>query len=270
MQDRAETGLPDLLTVPRYDLVKANIIHDFARERVLANLAGCYGRLIRERYRSLLEWVRGRRIIDCGCGFGTFSRVALDAGFVVAAVDIDDESLEIARQISGIPCRRESIYATSLPDRSCDTAVCCDSIQHFELEHFLTEIKRLGVGRVIVYDSNVHNPLLRLYRRLAGHEESHDRTPEELIAQFRRYGFELTHMQYENVVALALSGGLQRPPVPGVKNFPRAVERLDHVLAAIVRRLGFGRLLSFRFLIILSEANAVGQAGLAEGSSTHV
>lgn len=220
---------------------------------MVGNLTGCYGWLIRERYRSMLQWLWGRRIIDCGCGFGLFSRVALDAGYTVTAVDIDDASLEIAGNIAGITCRKESVYATSLPDRSCDTAVCCDSIQHFDLPYFLAELERLGISRVILYDSNIHNPLLKLYRRLTGHEESNDRTPEQLAAQFQAHGFQLTHLQYENVVALPLSGGLQRPPVPGLKNFPRAIERLDEILANVVRRLGISRWLTFRFLLVLSR-----------------
>ena len=45
--------------------------------------------------------------------------------------------LALARSISQIPCRKESVYATSLPDGSCDSAVCCDSIQHFDIGHFV-------------------------------------------------------------------------------------------------------------------------------------
>src|SRR5437868_3707252 len=139
MDNQPAVAPPDLLAVPRNSLVQADIIHDFARDRVLENLRGCYGWLIGERYRALLRWVEGRRIIDCGCGFGLFSRVALDAGYTVVAFDIDDVSLEIAQTVTAITCRKESVYATSLPDKSCDTAVCCDSIQHFELEYFLPE-----------------------------------------------------------------------------------------------------------------------------------
>jgi SAM-dependent methyltransferase len=256
MQNEPAIAPPNLLALPRDGLVQANIIHDFVRERVVANLGGCYGWLIRARYRSLLGWVAGRRIIDCGCGFGLFSRVALDAGYIVVAVDIDDVSLDIAQNVTAVPCRKESVYATSLPDQSCDTAVCCDSIQHFELDHFIPEMHRLGVRRIIVYDSNIHNPVLKMYRHINGHKESNDRTPGEIAAAFRRYRFEVTHMQYENIVSLPLSGGLQRAPVPGLTRFPGVISRVDGALSAVAFRLRIERWLSFRFCMVLSIRDA--------------
>jgi hypothetical protein len=38
------------------------------------------------------------------------------------------------------------------------------------------ELKRLGVQRIIIYDSNISNPLLTGYHVLAGHKESNART----------------------------------------------------------------------------------------------
>src|SRR5436853_3267462 len=63
-------------------------------------------------------------------------RLLLEKKNHVTPIDIDDNSLALARSISQIPCRKESVYATSLPERSCDSAVCCDSIQHFDISHF--------------------------------------------------------------------------------------------------------------------------------------
>src|SRR5579863_979924 len=155
MQNDLAANPPDLLAASRESLVEAHIIHDFPPAWVVDSLAGCYGALIRGVYREMLSYLKGRRIIDCGCGFGQFSRVAIDAGFDVTSVDIDDVSLALARDISRIPCRKESVYTTSLPDGSSDTAVCCDSIQHFDIAQFVPELKRLGVQRIVIYDSNV-------------------------------------------------------------------------------------------------------------------
>src|SRR5215472_17763843 len=122
MQNNLEVPSPDLLAASRESLVESHVIHHFEPMRVLHNLAGCYGTLIRSAYCEMLPLLKGRRIIDCGCGFGQFSHVAINAGFDVTSVDIDDTSLAIAREVSRIPCRRESIYATSLADGFCDTA----------------------------------------------------------------------------------------------------------------------------------------------------
>jgi len=188
MQNNPEVASPDLLAASRESLVESHIVHEFEPARVLDNLAGCYGTLIQGVYREMLPLLKGGRIIDCGCGFGQFSHVAINAGFEVTSIDIDDASLAIAREVSRIPCRRESIYATSLPDGSCDTAVCCDSIQHFDIREFRRELKRLGVQRIVIYDSNISNPLLALYRGIVGHRETTTAPPTRLFASFASMG----------------------------------------------------------------------------------
>ncbi|WP_410734079.1 class I SAM-dependent methyltransferase [Bradyrhizobium sp. sBnM-33] len=83
---------------------------------------------MRSVYARLLSLVDGKRILDCGCGFGQFARTAIDAGYDVTPIDIDEDSLAIARDVYNVPCLRVSAYETSLQDGSCDTAVCNDSI----------------------------------------------------------------------------------------------------------------------------------------------
>jgi SAM-dependent methyltransferase len=253
MQHEPAVTPPDLLAVSRDGLVEAHIIHDFKLARVVENLKGCYGELMRERYREMLSWLRGKRIIDCGCGFGQFSRVAIDAGFEVTPIDIDDDSLALARSISQIPCRKESVYATSLPDGSCDSAVCCDSIQHFDIGYFVPEMKRLGVERIVIYDSNISNPLLTGYRALAGHKESNDRTADEIVREFQEHGYDLVALQFENIVSLPVSGGFQRRPIPLIHRFPGAIRSLDRLLARAARAIGLDRRLAFRYLIVLDR-----------------
>jgi SAM-dependent methyltransferase len=262
MQNDLEASPPDPLAVSRQSLVEAHIIHDFRLARVMDNLAGCYGILIKGVYREMLSLLKGSRIIDCGCGFGQFSRVAIDAGFEVASVDIDDASLVLARNISRIPCRKESVYATSLPDGSCDAAVCCDSIQHFDISRFIPELKRLGVRRIVIYDSNISNPLLASYRAMAGHKESNDRTADAIVREFREHGYDVTTLRYENVVSLPISGGFQRPPVPLLHRFPNAIQRVDRFLMQMARLMRLDRRLAFRFLIVLDRPEAqFGEAG---------
>jgi SAM-dependent methyltransferase len=243
-----------MFAYPRSSLIDANIIHDFNLSRVVQNLDGCYGELMRERYREMLSWINGRRIIDCGCGFGQFSRVALAAGFDVTAIDIDEASIALARTYSGIPCYRQSVYQTCLPDGKCDTAVCCDSVQHFNIQYFACEMERLGVKRIVIYDSNIENPLLMMYRVLAGHEENNDRTPQEIVRQFEEHNYRRVHLEYENILALPISGGFQRRPVPLLHRFPRALRTIDRAFVKFIRVCGLERRLSFRFLLILDRA----------------
>src|SRR5262245_1248517 len=241
----------DLIAATRDALLERHIIHDFKRQRVVENLRGCYGRLMSTVYREMLHWIVGRRVIDCGCGFGQFSRIAIDAGFDVVSLDIDDDSLEIAREISQIQPIKESVYATSLAARSRDTAVCCDSIQHFDIGYFVPEMRRLGVRRVIIYDSNFFNPVLGCYRFLTGHKESNDRTSDQIIAEFEGHGFEAVVCRFENIISLPTSGGFQRAPLPLLSQYPAAIAMLDRWLVRAARLVRFDRWITFRFLIVL-------------------
>jgi SAM-dependent methyltransferase len=263
MQNNQEVASQDLLAAARESLVESHIVHDFEPARVLDNLAGCYGTLIQGVYREMLPLLKGRRIIDCGCGFGQFSQVAINAGFEVTSVDIDDTSLAIASEVSRISCRRESIYATSLPDGSCDTAVCCDSIQHFDIGEFVCELNRLGVQRIVIYDSNISSPLLALYRSIAGHRERNDRTADAIVCEFFDYGYDIVAVRYENVVSLPISGGFQRRPVPLLHRFPGAIQRIDRRLERVARLLGLDRFLTFRFLLVLDRRDGPKTAAAA-------
>ena len=253
MESDSPSRPPDVLAYPRGKLIDANIIHEFKLSRVEKNLNGCYGELMRERYREMLSWIKGRRIIDCGCGFGQFSRVALTAGFHVTAIDIDEVSIALARTYSGISCHKQSVYQTFLPDGACDTAVCCDSVQHFNIQYLAHEIERLGVNRIVIYNSNIENPLLMMYRVLAGHKENNDRTPQEIVRQFEEHSYRCVHLEYENIIALPISGGFQRHPVPLLHRFPRALRVIDHALLKFIRACGLERRLSFRFLLVLDR-----------------
>jgi SAM-dependent methyltransferase len=246
---------PDLTTVPRKQLVDTHIIHEFDGELVAKNAKGCYGELIRRFYAPILAILAGRRVLDCGSGFGLFSRQAIDAGFEVVSIDIDDASIELARHISRIAVDRRSVYDTRLPDDSINVAVCFDSIQHFELENFIPELYRLGVKQLVVYDSNTSNPLLKAYRKAARHEESHGRTCEELVAAFKKAGFKLAATRYENFISLPVSGGFQRRPLPILGKFPAAVYGLDRVIESAFRLMHLDRLLAFRFLLVFERVS---------------
>lgn len=244
---------PDVLAASRAELVESHVIHEFDSSRVVANLKGSYGQIMARVYRSMLPLIKGTRIVDCGAGFGQFSRIAIDAGLTVKSIDIDDASLSIARHVMGVPVEKESAYAIGLPDGSCDTVVCCNSIQHLDIAHLVTEARRLGATRVIIYNSNIENPYLIRYREKTGHEESNDRTADEIAEEFKALGFSQTLRRYENVLALALSGGFQRAPVPILGKAPGLIYTIDKAVSIMLRAIGLDRRLAFRFVIVLDR-----------------
>ena len=59
----------------RASLIEAHVIHEFDRSLAIDNLLGAYGRVMRVRYARMFAHLRGKRILDVGCGCGLFTRV---------------------------------------------------------------------------------------------------------------------------------------------------------------------------------------------------
>lgn len=245
------------MSAGRLELLEQNVIHEFDPVLVRRNLRGCYGKLTKTLYESLMSHIVGRRILDAGCGFGLFSRLCKDRGFQVHAIDIDEESLQVAREEYQLDCRLESVYETSLPKDSIDTAVFNDVICHLEFPRLMQEMTRLGVRRLMVFDSNICNPLLRWYRCRAGHEECHDYTFRETIANVEQYRFRKSRLVFHNYLSLPISGGLQRDPLPGLHYFPGTIGFADRILASVLPWTGLSRFLAFRYLAIFDRVEDV-------------
>lgn len=244
---------PDVVAANRNDLVASHVVHEFDETLVRSNLEGCYGIIMRQIYESILDDLPHRRLLDCGCGFGLFSHVASKRGFDIISLDIDDHSIRLAQQLFGLPVRRESIYRTSLPENSRDVAVFFDSIQHLELQYVLPELNRLNVKAVLIYESNLLNPVLRLYRAAIGHEESHDYSPSSLVRAFQKSGFRLRHMRFDNLLSLPISGGLHRRPLPFLHRFPGTILKIDRALSMLIRLIRLDRVFGLRFILYFDK-----------------
>lgn len=94
------------------------------------------------------ELARARRLLDLGCGPGTFAAAAAarHPGLEVVAVD---PSRDFAR--GGVV--RASGEDLPFPDRSMDVAVCLSSIRHVrDRRATLRELRRVVRGRVVIVE----------------------------------------------------------------------------------------------------------------------
>jgi SAM-dependent methyltransferase len=240
----------------RVHLLEQNVIHEFDAALVRRNLRGCYGQTATRFYCTMFPHILGTRVLDVGCGFGLFSHLCKQRGFHVHSIDIDEQSLEIARSEFQLDCRLESVYETSLAGDSIDTVAFNDVICHLEFSRLMPEIHRLRANRLILFDSNIANPLLNGYRRWSGHEEFRDYTLREIVDNVEHMGFRKVHSAYHNYLCLPISGGLQRNPLPLAHRFPGSIFFFDRVLQAIVPWMGLSRFLAFRYLAIFDKDDA--------------
>jgi len=223
----------------RRRLLEQHIIHEFDEATAISNLFGCYGAIQRRRYSSFLRLIVGKHV--------------LDAGYRVVSIDIDEKSLRLAQRLYSIPCQRGNVYHTHLQNGAIDTTLLFDVIEHLDLVPLALELKRLGTRRVIVYDSNTSNPLLRWYRRRRNHLEHAEHSPTDVVAAFMAAGFRLREQRYLDTIALPLSGGLQYRAVPVLGHFPNVLLAVDRVLSSALGLIRLDRTLTFRYLLILDR-----------------
>lgn len=89
------------------------------------------------RYRLALPHVRGRRVLDAGCGVGWGSRLLLEAGAAsVLGVDVDRDAIDDARQrVPGGAFAVADILRLPVAHHSIDVIVCFEALEHVSDHH---------------------------------------------------------------------------------------------------------------------------------------
>jgi SAM-dependent methyltransferase len=98
-------------------------------------------------YEFLLPFVRGKRVVDLGCGEGYGTRLLSSAAREAVGVDLAPEAIYHARSHyrgDGLKYEYRDIYDTQLTAGSFDVAVSLQVIEHMhEPDRFMGEIRRL-------------------------------------------------------------------------------------------------------------------------------
>lgn len=104
------------------------------------------------RYVLAADWIRpGDTVLDCACGlgYGTYTLSACSRGSQFIGIDIDDNSINYARDLFGhdTHIRYESASASNLdfiPDNSVDIVISFETIEHLKDYHpFMNETARI-------------------------------------------------------------------------------------------------------------------------------
>ena len=124
-----------------------------------------YEDLIRKSAKS------GSCALDVCCGSGLFSLIAAQTGAAVAACDIAEHNLALARrraEHAGYDLTTFVADAERLPvaDHSYDVVTCAGSLSYLEIDRFVAEVRRVlkPGGWFVCVDSLNHNPIYRFNR----------------------------------------------------------------------------------------------------------
>ena len=160
---------------------------------------------------------KNAKIVDLGCGFGTFVKPAIDAGYTnVSGYDISKEQVEVAHSLGIKEVQHLSIEAYFEKRESADVVVGLDIIEHFtkdELVDFLQKVKATlkPGGKAIFRTPNMDAPQTSVY---AYGDISHE--------VFLNKSSALQVMKAVGFTAVEVSGGLVYNTNP-VKEFIRKV-----------------------------------------------
>jgi 2-polyprenyl-3-methyl-5-hydroxy-6-metoxy-1,4-benzoquinol methylase len=136
--------------------------------------------------RQILTWMgdlRGKRILEIGCGLGEASVYFAMKGAITTAVDISPGMLEVTQKLArlhGVEVKTVCASAMNLDaikDQSFDFVYASNLLHHVEIAPFLTQVKRkLAIGGSAFFWDPVHyNPVIQIYRSMA----TKVRTPDE-------------------------------------------------------------------------------------------
>jgi ubiquinone/menaquinone biosynthesis C-methylase UbiE len=152
--------------------------------------------------------LRGRRVIDVGCGDGTYSAelFAACAPAMMVGVDASGEAVERANRTFGKPGLRFeacSVYDLPYERGSFDVALVRGLLHH--LDDARRALERIGTlaREVFVIEPNGYNPTLKLIERFSRYHREHGEksyAPSLLRRWIRELGGTIEREQYAGLV----------------------------------------------------------------------
>lgn len=146
--------------------------------------------------------VRGKLLLDLGCGAGENSVYFTRLGAQCVAADYSPGMVDVALQLAernGVQIEGRVINAMSIdiPDNTFDIVYASNLLHHIpDPKVTLQEMHRIlkPGGKACFWDPLRHNPVINVYRRMATEVRTEDETPLDIgIVNFIRSLYSQTH-----------------------------------------------------------------------------
>lgn len=144
---------------------------------------------------SRLGEIRGKRMLDVGCGSGEAAIYFAQRGAVVTALDISGAFLRVVAALSrkhGTPVSAiiAPVEFLPFPDETFDIVYGNAVLHHVEFLDAMREVHRVlkPGGRAFFIEPLAYNPVINVYRRMAGTMRTPDEKPLSLANVRRLHG----------------------------------------------------------------------------------
>lgn len=192
-------------------------------------------RASRKYYEGILKAnCLNKRVLDYGCGVGTFTIWLAKQGAIVTGIDISDARIELAKRraieegvsnATFIVMDAENLeFDDDYFDIVCGGAI----LHHLNLSKALSEIARvLKPGKMAVFIEPLgHNPIINLYRRLTPSLRTRDEHPLVMkdLKLMRRY-FGNVEVKYFHLFSLLAVPFRNSPIFQPLLNLTESIDR---------------------------------------------
>jgi len=152
--------------------------------------------------------LRGKKVLDLGCGAGESSVGLALAGAQVTSVDLSPGMLEVTRRLAErygmadrITTRCMAGEQLDFPDGAFDMVYGRDVLHHTDLERSIPQVARVlrADGMAIFTEPLGHNPIIEVYRGLASVVRTPYETPLTFpkIKKMERYFARVEHKEFQ-------------------------------------------------------------------------
>jgi ubiquinone/menaquinone biosynthesis C-methylase UbiE len=219
--------------------------------RDLMRLQRFYGAVASDQNRSILRWTTGEKLLELGCGYGTFVQEARTERKEAFGLDIDFSTLKaglsVYPEVRGDLIQGDMAYLP-FKENSFHTVVLRESLHHVPWAKILPEIIRICRREILIFEPNP-NGFLRLSRKIISHQDQ-EVPPDPLVNYLRGHGVVVQGILYRDLIAFPLSGGFVGwelvPPIKALFSFLLWSDRIVHALLCFLR---IEKAVSWRYLV---------------------
>jgi len=118
---------------------------------------------------SLLKNIKGKKILDLGCGTGIYTKILKKRGADIQGIDISPKMIELAKQnVKNVNFRVGSVYRLPYKSGIFDIVVASLVVHYFsDLDRAFREIRRvLKKNGVFIFSTD--NPVVNITHRIKG------------------------------------------------------------------------------------------------------